>query len=357
MKNYQVETRLLFADLLKIIFVFGVIISHISGAQVKLLQHGSLYWWFANLYNTMGRPAVPIFVMISGMFLLDASKRDDMKTFWTKRFNKVIIPFIFWPIFYYFWMIYYRKPGNFIFYDFVKVIIKGNTTLRENEHLWFLAMIIGIYLSAPIIKKFTDNASNKLQLYFLLVWFVFVSIKPALHKFMGLDIGIYNTIFVNYIGYFVLGHYLHNIKLIHTKTILTILSFIYVASLVTSCIGNYYINLHTTKYDQYFIDNFSPGIVLMSLSIFLIFKILCNKINIKNKFIESYSYLVFGIYLIHIIVLRYIDSSGLVYKYFRPLFANPIVFIPSLAFFGMVISSFIILLMQNIPIIKRVVPK
>ena len=53
--------------------------------------------------------AVPLFIMISGANLMKYREKYDTKTFFKKRFMKVLIPIIFWAVFMFIWKIYILK--------------------------------------------------------------------------------------------------------------------------------------------------------------------------------------------------------------------------------------------------------
>lgn len=64
---------------------------------------GTEYWWISNVYDSISRWGVPVFVMVSGALLLDTSKQEGILTFYKKRLSKIFIPIIFWTAFYLFW--------------------------------------------------------------------------------------------------------------------------------------------------------------------------------------------------------------------------------------------------------------
>jgi surface polysaccharide O-acyltransferase-like enzyme len=68
-------------DLLKAIAAFAVIILHVT---VSLLYDfgDKEHWQAANFYNSLVRFSVPVFVMISGVLLLN--KNEELTTFLRK---------------------------------------------------------------------------------------------------------------------------------------------------------------------------------------------------------------------------------------------------------------------------------
>ena len=88
----------------KVLAIFAVVILHVAS---QVLENTSIFgtynWWMGNLFDAGTRWSVPVFVMVSGYLLLDPSKQEDFRTFYKKRANKILIPTIFWSIFYLIW--------------------------------------------------------------------------------------------------------------------------------------------------------------------------------------------------------------------------------------------------------------
>ena len=54
--------------------------------------------FLVGILNSLCRTAVPLFVILSGFFLLPV--REEMSIFLKKRFTRVVVPFIVWCILY-----------------------------------------------------------------------------------------------------------------------------------------------------------------------------------------------------------------------------------------------------------------
>jgi len=52
----------------------------------------------ANIYGSIARISVPLFFMMSGYLLLP--RTESLRSFYTKRMPKVVLPFIFWSVIY-----------------------------------------------------------------------------------------------------------------------------------------------------------------------------------------------------------------------------------------------------------------
>lgn len=67
------------------------------------------YWFTANFIHSVFIFAVPLFFMISGAMLLEFDKKYDIKTYFSKRIHKTLIPYIFWSIIGILFQVYYLK--------------------------------------------------------------------------------------------------------------------------------------------------------------------------------------------------------------------------------------------------------
>src|SRR5438045_2090900 len=95
------------ADLIRVVAGFMVVAIHISTIFVN---YGPLFktpdWWVANFLDSASRVAVPLFVMLSGMLLLN-DKQYSTKEFFSKRLKRVAIPMAAWVTIFYLWKIFY----------------------------------------------------------------------------------------------------------------------------------------------------------------------------------------------------------------------------------------------------------
>ena len=66
--------RLAYADLLRVMAMLAVIVLHVSDGWLESLPVGTADWYALNVWDSLCRWCVPVFVMCSGMFLLDPKK-------------------------------------------------------------------------------------------------------------------------------------------------------------------------------------------------------------------------------------------------------------------------------------------
>lgn len=132
----------------RIVAMFAVVFLHSAGLVVLYSPIGTENWWLGNIYDSLTRWCVPVFVMISGALLLDTTKMEDLKSFYIKRLSKIMIPIMFWTVFFLLWVVLKKSLKG-------EIIEAGDLTNRLLSgapyfHLWFLYMIFFLYLFTPI---------------------------------------------------------------------------------------------------------------------------------------------------------------------------------------------------------------
>jgi surface polysaccharide O-acyltransferase-like enzyme len=96
-------TRVLWPDLVRVVAVYAVIVLHVAAVPVTHLSElPAASWMWANAYDSLVRPCIPLFVMVSGALLL-TPREWNFRTFVTRRASKVLVPFLAWSALYAFW--------------------------------------------------------------------------------------------------------------------------------------------------------------------------------------------------------------------------------------------------------------
>lgn len=330
----------------RVISVFAVILLHISSWFVSSAPFDSLDWWVGNLLDSLVRWCVPVFVMISGALLLDAGKRVSLKEFYCKRMSKILIPMVFWSVFY------------LMFISFKKIIFEGGVNYAElfsllmqgkpYYHLWYLYMISLIYLFSPFFKKITDNSSDA-ELIFLVCAMFLISmintIADSVRQYYHARLFV--ALFLDYIPYFFLGHLINKFQLRFRHSSLWFSFFVLV---IITALGAYSVDaMYMQHIESYFYNNKSINVILMSMVAFLIFKLTAFD-SMYTKLIEKIAPIVFGVYLLHPL---YLDVSlFLIKKYEAP---NAIIAIPLLFLITSFLSMVTSLVMTKAPYLNRLI--
>lgn len=342
------QEKIYWADNLRVLATVSVIILHVSADVLYLYGSISkLYWWAGNLYDSLVRFSVPMFLMLTGALMF--RKNYELKDFLKRKFMRIIIPFLFWSLIY---LIYnlkteIYKEGQMTLYSILKwVFIQLKT--GSSYHLWYIYMIIGIYLFIPIIGKWIRNSTEKEILYFLFIWLFVTLLNQPYVVVLNIKPNIDFTYFSGYIGYLVLGFYL-SIKQFNSNIInkASIGLIIFGASITV--LGTYFFTVADGKFSEVFFGYLSPNILIFSIGIFLLFKNY-NYSNTKTasftRFVSKYSY---GIYLVHVLVLTELAKKGI-----NCYTVSPIIGIPLTTIICLIISGIIIYTVHKIPFGKYI---
>lgn len=192
--------------------MFAVITIHVSAIWVKgfssyIAEGGEIIKLIhplsACVYNTISRFAVPCFVMLSGAFILDDEKTVNYKEFYSKKLMKIGVPTLVFSLLY----ILYRIPMCFMGEEnyLIKLVRLITDIMRGSpfNHMWYLYMLIGVYLLAPIVIQFKNSISYD---SFRKVAYIFL-IVAGLSNWTGItrmnwDLGQS----FEYLGYFMVGY-------------------------------------------------------------------------------------------------------------------------------------------------------
>ena len=135
---------------------------HVSASGFYTNPVQSFTWQVVNFYECMVRWAVPVFVMVSGMFFLNPQKEITLSKLYRKNIFRIVMALITWGVFYRSLsitkMIFIDKVCN---KELTVGILKQCSTFVFGHawyHLLFLYMIIGLYILVPLIRVFTTYA-------------------------------------------------------------------------------------------------------------------------------------------------------------------------------------------------------
>jgi len=227
LKNEETNrtNRTVYVDLLRIAATFGVIVLHIAAAKWYIIPGTSADWQIMNVYDSLVRWTVPVFVMISGIFHLQPNKQDitfkEEITITFKKVFKLICALIFWGIAYNtinFFDNHFLHNEPFTTFDVIKiyaVIILGPAW----SHLWFLYMLIGLYLLTPILRRLVSVCKQEHIEYFLILFFIVGTCFPLINSvldflpiFNGKQIYFPANELTGYVGYYIAGYYFTRYK-------------------------------------------------------------------------------------------------------------------------------------------------
>lgn len=303
MKSCTEKSRSLSLDCIRIVAVLAVIMIHTAMEFIEF-DFGSLSYMWGNIFDSLARVGVPLFVMVSGALMLNEKKDIPVKKVFSKYIFNVGLLFVAWSFIY----VIYTTVGAILNRESVSVSSIIKRFISGEFHMWYLIMIMGLYSTIPILKLFVKKENAGKIAYIIVVSIIFVFV-PVLLK----SVSEFSEIFVflsrqlerfhyGFIGvfptYFITGWYVYHVDIKYKKTIyvLSAISLLLIILLV-QITGNY-IDLY---------DNGNILVYLYSLGIFTFINDMCRN-KVSTKIIEKLSNLTFGVYIIHIIVIQVVNA-------------------------------------------------
>ncbi len=346
--------RVLEFDFIRCVACFAVALLHVTSRFVANFSEPYSYsHGVITFISSSTRMAVPLFVMISGYFLLRKSYfGDDLKLFYKKRLSVIAIPFVFWALFYFIFFVALKLLSTqpltyktFISY-FGSIALTG---MAPNAvHLWYLYMLIGLYLVTPLISVWLNIFSRKYLTAATVVFLFLVCFSSLLsyaaHNPTRLPMPI---IFVTYIPYFLLGKILGDALFRYSGSLCPILSF---TAYLISTLGAAFSYMQTQ--DTFFFGNFSPFVYAQTISFFIFALTWRSNPLLKFKYLPYFANLSFGVYLVHIF---YLTNFGIIFRKFNIFADSPIVYILLLTLLTYLLSNITTAVIKKIPYLRRVV--
>lgn len=182
-------------DILRVLACFGVITIHTAGSPIYhgMVEDGSLWWYECKLIDALVRWSVPVFVMLTGYFMLNPNKELTIENLFRKRVSRLVVALIFWTLF-------YALTLHWHFYPF------GD----QNSHFWYMGMCIGLYISMPVLRLIAQN--EKVLVYACWIW-LFIRTYYFLGNIVELPVVFTDYVFTDFVGYCLWGYYLSTLKL------------------------------------------------------------------------------------------------------------------------------------------------
>ena len=346
-------------DLIRTIAILFVILLHASiepNLNVDFMSpQGVELWWTADVYGSIARMAVPLFIMLTGALLLQSEKANEsLGIFFKKRWNRIGIPVFFWAIVFYAWDFFVKKQ------TFTPTTILQDALAGPYVHFWYVYLLVGLYLLTPVFRVVVAHADWKIIKYFLSVWFVgtgVVSILMLSSTFSPQAVWFRDNVFIltGVSGYFILGAYWARIKL-RSLLLYGALAF----SLLWTIFGTYLLtNTLGERYSAFFWDASSFSIIIASAALFFILAAIPNqKIETKlprfNQAVRIVSLNTLPIYLFHVIILETLQQGYLGLQ-ISVTNLNPILSIPLLTGATLLLSIAIIVPLKKIPYVAKII--
>lgn len=343
------KNRVVYLDVLRIFSVFWMMVLHVAASKWSTVDVASTEWQAFNLYDSLARFCVPVFIMISGSLFLDNSRSFSMKKLLKKNVLRLACAFIFWSA-------VYSAVSNTLASSAKEITAKDYfiSFICGHYHMWFVYAIIGLYLIVPFLRRIT--ADKKLTEYFLILWVIVTGIFGLLKQFPFFDEFLptvssrlqINFVF-GYTGYFVLGYYLKAYEI--PSVLRKILYLLGIAGIAFTVIGTDLMSAESGTAYKGFYNNFMLNVILHSAAVFVFFKYNVSKIKWGEKsvrVITKLSALGFGMYLVHDLVNIFFAQKG-----FTTLLYNAYLSVPCNSLIVFAISLAAAFIISKIPVANK----
>jgi surface polysaccharide O-acyltransferase-like enzyme len=282
---------------------------------------------FMVLISVLSSPSSELFVTMSSSLL--APTKQSQLDFYKRRFSKLLWPFLFWSVIILLILFFQQRI------DFQNLIQRILLIPFKPAHgvYWFVYVIMGLYLIIPVISPWLKSCTKREHQVMLALWgatLIWPLISVVFHvNIYNVEGSYYSTwAYVGgFIGYLLLGVYLRKFP-IEFKT---------QGRLYLFCLGLVTLGTLPIAYGYAFnrpgihtiTDNLSLSSALYVMAIFVFVQNVKFPVLLENfcNVVAKYS---FGIYLIHIIVIRDIIWSLLENNRLpHPLIETPLIAVAS----------------------------
>ena len=340
-------------DILRIIACVMVVGIHIAMEGWYDISPRTYDWTVLNFYDTLCRPAVPLFIMISGSLFL-RKEFIDRRRLWLKNILHLFILYIFWVVF-------YAVMNNGIH----KVMADPGIVWQEisgptpQYHLWYLRTLINLYAIAPLLYVLVRSMDRQLIRYFMILFLCFgilprtISDLPFVPKWISEQINLFIEMdLVRYTGYFMLGYFLSDPE-IYRKILTKTLRITYLVTLILAAGLNQWIAAAGNWPTQALYGNFSLPVAVETVCLFLLVRQRFAERSLPERaslWICRIAESTLFVYLIHPFVIQRLHMYFHLYTVnYNLLFSAPLMVL--LVF---CISSCAGMILKKIPVVNRI---
>lgn len=341
-------------DILRIISCLMVVLVHVAIEGWYDTSPRTYTWTVLNFYDTLGRPSIPIFFMISGALFL-RRETIDIKRLWLKNIFHISVLYLFWAFFY-----AVTKGGVHKALADPASVLKTVFGNNPQYHLWYLRSLMNLYAIAPLLWLLVRAMDGKMIRYYLGLFFVFGLVCKTVYELPFLPSWLHDQInlfegmeIIGYSGYFMLGYFLTDPSL-EKRNICKIAGIVYPITLVLAAGLNQWMSWVDNWPTQALYGNFSLPVAIQGCCLFLLVRERTSKSDLSQKYstwIFRVSVSTLFVYLIHPFVIQRLK----IYFHLSVMNYNVLVSVPLMTVFVFVISSAVGMILKKIPVLRWIV--
>ena len=341
-------------DLIRAFAIVLVIMLHAATEPVTIADQmspaGVTLWWTTNIYDSLARPAVPLFVMLSGALLLQPAKLGEpLGVFFKKRANRIALPFLFWGVAYFAWRFFVH--GEALTAD---SIVQGVLT-GPYVHFWFFYLLVGLYLITPVLRVVVAYLDRKTFRFLLILWFLGTAVVPILGLLSAYYLNSNVFIVTGWVGYFVIGAYFLKVRMRPA-----VLSVLLVLGYTWTIVGTYLVvGTIGERVNQFFYDASSFSMIGASVALFLLLAAVPSSALEEhfprgNRALRLIGQNTIPIYLFHMMVLEALQRGFFGFQISLATM-NPVLEVPLITVVTLLICLGVIYPLKKVPFVKRLI--
>ncbi len=350
----------LYLEAMRILACFFVIFNHTEteGFFLYLQQEQtSLRFWSYLLISVLCKFSVPLFFAISGALLL--AKEGSIKEIWAKRIWKIAADLLLFSFGIYLWEVLRGRQVFSLRTFFIYLY-----AFEWNPPYWYLYAFIPFLMSLPFLRPLVKNMPDHAFYYMFGLAVFFDGILPVAEYLVwkgqitlngNLRVGWLTS---NIVLYPCLGYFLqHRVDILTCKKKILGLWALNLLTLLLTVFMTRYAAGVTGLWSEWDTQTFFNSFVLIDCAtIFLTVRYLFARYKVPKaagRLIASVGGCTFGIYLIHVHVLRKVRLSGIGDLLRETWGIDAMVTAFILCLLTMALAYIPILLLKRIPVIKR----
>lgn len=328
------------ADLMRVVAAFFVVMIHASSTRT----------FTAIAYNCLSRFSVPVFVMLSGYYMLAhpiPAKRI------AKRCGSLFVLSLAWSAIFY---VYDLLCGV---QDWAGLRALAAYLLTQPFHLWYLWALIALYLFTPLFSVFVEHASQRQYQYALLLTFLFgspvvVALRSGRAPVLAAIIDNMKVAYLlGFVFCYLLGGYFRKwgcaVGGSRGRGALYALGILGLAVTVFATRRLY----HDGEVDQLWMSFFAPNVLVTSAAFFVLVKRLCLRRPPRHgALLRKLADCTLGVYLLHPLLLLIVQRGPLMHLLYD---GSDRWFVPLRTLLVFSVATLIVLLVRRVPLLRRLV--
>lgn len=340
-------------DLVRAIAIALVVLLHTAGVVANPGPAGGVAaFWAGNIYDSLARPGVPLFVLLTGWLLLAPQRTgESLGSFLRRRIVRVALPLVTWSIAAWVWLAI-RDHHAVGWSRFWREFLAGPVFY----HLWYVYILLGLYLVIPLLRPLAREATPSLRWYALGLWFVGTAVLPLWAWWGGPSVGIPVLVVSTYVGYLLAGVWLAATPISRRTAwelgLLIALALVWTIVTTARLTGDEHLNVILYGYDR-------PNILVMAVASFVLLTQSPPAAWVDRHpgvlaLVRALAASSYGIYLLHPLLLDILGSGVLGFR-ISGTTLPPFVGIPALTIGLLVVSLGVMMVLRRVPILGRIV--